>query len=288
MIVGTGLSGLVGSRIQELLTGYEFEDISRKTGTNITDKEAVLARIERSDAEIVLHMAAKADVDGCEAEMHAGEGSEAWQINVIGTENVVAAVKATGKRLIAISTDFVFDGENTPHGGYTEDDEPDPINWYAKTKWEAEERIQNEDIDYCIARIAYPYRACYEKKDFFRAMKSRLENNQPIAGVTDHTFCPTYIDDIANGLKSLFEHQVTGIYHLTGSDAISPYEAAMTIADIFGLDTNLISPTTRAEYFQGKAPRPFNLMMNNDKIKTLGVVMKGFREGLEEVKKQIG
>src|SRR6185437_1834106 len=101
--------------------------------------------------------AAKVDVDGCEQDKHLGEDGEAWQINVVGTENVVAAVKATGKRLIFISTDFVFDGENPPHGGYTETDTPSPINWYGQTKYEAEQRVLNEDIASCVVRIAYPY-----------------------------------------------------------------------------------------------------------------------------------
>src|SRR5690349_7159093 len=142
-IAGTGLSGLVGSRIQELLKNYEFEDISRRTGTNITDKEAVLHRIKNSNADVVLHLAAKADVDGCETDKHLGEKGEAWQINVVGTENVVAAVKETRKKLMYISTDFVFDGEKSPYGGYSEQDDPNPINWYAQTKYEAEQRVEN-------------------------------------------------------------------------------------------------------------------------------------------------
>jgi len=286
-IVGTGLSGLVGSRIQELLTDYEFEDISRRTGTNITDKEAVLNRIKNSPAEVVLHLAAKANVDACEQDKHLGENGEAWQINVVGTENVVAAVKATGKRLIFISTDFVFDGENPPVGGYTELDIPSPINWYAQTKYEAEQRVLNEDIASCVVRIAYPYRAAFEKNDFMRAIKNRLENNQPIAGVIDHTFCPTFTDDIALALDLLITENATGMYHVTGSEKLSPYDGAMTIAEVWNLDKSFISETTRAEYFKDKAVRPFNLSMNNDKLKQLGIHPSTFQEGLRKIKNQL-
>lgn len=286
-IIGTGLSGLVGSRIQELLKDHEFEDISRKTGTNITDKEAVLDRIKHSHADVVLHLAAKADVDGCELDKHLGEKGKAWQINVVGTEHVVAAVKATSKHLMYISTDFVFDGENPPIGGYTEDDEPHPINWYAQTKYEGEQRVLNEEIASTIVRIAYPYRASFEKNDFYRAIKSRLEIGQSIAGVIDHTFCPTFIDDLAFALDTLIKEKAKGIYHVTGSEKLSPYDAAVTIAEVFDLDKHLISETTRAEYFKNKAVRPFDLSMNNDRIRSLGVQMRGFRESLEEVRKQL-
>jgi dTDP-4-dehydrorhamnose reductase len=287
-IIGTGLSGLVGSRIVELLKDeLSFEDISRKTGTDILDGKGILERIQNSDTDTVIHMAAYTHVDEAEQEKELGANSQSWKINVIGTENVVAACKATGKRLIYISTDFVFDGENTPAKGYSEEDTPHPINWYAMTKHEGEKRVSQSNIPWAIVRIAYPYRADFEKNDFFRAMKQRLIEGKHIAGVTDHIFCPTFIDDIAHALGILCKTNTTGIYHATGSEALSPNEAAHAIAEVFGLDTSLITATTREEYFKGKAQRPFDLSMNNGKIKLLGVQMRGFREGLQEIKKQI-
>lgn len=287
-IIGTGLSGLVGSRIVELLSSsYEFEDISRKTGTDITDADAVRSKIGNSDAPIVLHLAAYTNVDGAEEQKDLGESSDPWKINVVGTQNVVKAAEATAKKLIYVSTDFVFDGENTPEKGYTEKDSPNPINWYAKTKYEGEKVIQNSLVPWIIMRIAYPYRASFEKNDFFRAIKKRLEEKKPIAGVSDHKFCPTFIDDIANALDVLIKNNSTGIYHVTGSQALSPYEAALKIAEAFNLDRKLITQTTREEYFKDKALRPFDLSMNNDKINSLGISLKSFEKGLEEIKIQL-
>lgn len=287
-IIGTGLSGLVGSRVVELLgQDYDFEDISRKTGTDITDGNAVLERLQKSDAEWVIHMAAYTNVDGAEAEKDLKEQSESWKINVLGTENVVRAAEKTGKKIVYISTDFVFDGENAPKGGYTEEDTPNPINWYATTKHEGELRIQQSHAPWIITRIAYPYRAKFEKNDFMRAMKGRLEQGLGIKAITDHIYSPTFIDDVSFALDALLQQDARGIYHVTGSQFLSPHDAAMSIASEFGLDKNLIGTTTRDEYFSGKAKRPFDLSMNNAKIKSLGVVMKGFTEGLREIKKQL-
>lgn len=287
-IIGTGLSGLVGSRVVDLLDStYEFEDISRKTGTDISDADAVLSRLQNSSAEWVIHMAAYTHVDGAEEQKALGEKSEAWQVNVVGTEHVVQAVQQTGKKLLFLSTDFVFDGAHTPPSGYTEEDAPNPVNWYAQTKYEAELRVQHAGIPSVVARIAYPYRARFDKNDFMRAIKNRLSQGQEIQAVTDHLFCPTFIDDIAVGIDALIEHNAQGIYHLTGSQSLSPYDASLLIAQTFALDTKLIKPTTRAEYFAGKAERPFDLSMNNDKIKSLGIKIKGFQEGLEEIKRQL-
>ena len=136
-IFGTGLSGLLGTRIVELLQAtHAFSDNSRANGVDITDSEQIRKAINSSDAEVVLHLAAYTNVKAAELERDLGEQSESWKINVIGTENVARACKEAGKKLIFTSSDMVFDGENTPEGGYTEEAKPHPLSWYAKTKYE--------------------------------------------------------------------------------------------------------------------------------------------------------
>ncbi len=149
------MSGLVGSRVQELLSSrYEFENISRSTGVDITNVSQVLESIKNTDAKIVLHMAAKTDVDGCEREKDLGEDSDAWKINVIGTKNIAKACFDTGKKIIYISTDFVFDGEIGENEFYNESSAPNPLNFYAKTKYhEGNKHIDEFDSDVCIKCI---------------------------------------------------------------------------------------------------------------------------------------
>lgn len=287
-IIGIGITGLVGSRITELLSDkYEFINLSYETGIDISKKETLDVIKDYKDANYVLHLAAKADVDGCEADKELGEEGPAWKINVIGTQNVSDYCRDLGKKIIYISTDFAFDGTLPAGEKYSEEDIPNPVNWYAKTKYEGEKVIEKSGADYAIARIAYPYRAKFElRKDFFRAILDNLKVGKEIRGVTDHIFTPTFIDDIAYGLDKLIENDAKGIYHLVGSEALTPYEAAIKIAEVFDLDKSLILKTTREEYFAGKAKRPFNVALKNDKIKQLGVEMKGFAEGLLEVKSQ--
>ena len=287
-IIGTGLSGLVGSRIVELLGhDFEFEDISRKTGTDIADKTAVLARLQNSDAEFVLHLAAYTNVDEAEKEKDFKEQSAAWRINVEGTKHILSACQKTGKHLIHFSTDMVFPGTKELPERYTEEDATGAVGWYATTKEEAEKVIKSAQIPWTILRIAYPYRAHFEKKEYVRMFKQLLEEGREIQTVTDHYFTPTFIDDLANILQLVFNKKLTGIYHAGGKDSISPYDAAMQVAKTFGLPTNLIGKTTRSDYFAGKAPRAFNLSLNSDKIKGLGIPLRSFEDGLEEIKKQI-
>lgn len=287
-IIGTGLSGLVGSRVVELLgQEFEFEDISRKTGTDILDKEAVTNRIKNFDAQYVLHLAAYTNVDEAEKEKDLGEKSIAWRMNVGGTKDVLEAVESTGKHLIYISTDMVFPGTKPLPEKYTEEDATGPVGWYATTKCEAEKVVQQAKVPWTILRIAYPYRANYEKKEYVRIFKTLLEEGREIKAVSDHYFTPTFIDDLAGVFSHIFRTNLTGIYHVSGKTSISPFDAAIKIAEVFHLDKNLVSKTTREEFFKDKAPRAFNLSLSSAKIEKLGVSLSNFEEGLEEIKKQL-
>jgi dTDP-4-dehydrorhamnose reductase len=278
-ILGTGLSGLVGSRIVELLSSkYEFDSSTE----DITNRDLISKRVKGSDASIVLHLAAKTDVDGCEKDKEKREEGDAWRINVVGTKNIANVCLQTNKKLIYISTDFVFDGEK--EDGYEETDSPNPINWYGKTKYEGEVKIQESGVEFIIARISYPYRARYDlKKDFVRGLIERLRNSQPLTMVTDHIMNPTFVDDIAYALDFLIQKNETGIFHVVGNQPISPYDAGILISKTLGLPNPKISKTTREEFFKGRAPRGFNLYLKNDKIKRLGINMRSFEEGLREI-----
>jgi len=145
--------------------------------------------------------------------------------------------------------------------------------------------VRKSGLQFLIIRLAYPYqqKEFALKKDFVHAIAGRLKNNQPVSAVTDHIMTPTFLDDFATSIDVLIENNATGIYHVVGSQSLSPHEAALKIAEKFDLDKSLITRTTRAEYFKDKATRPFNLSINNGKIEKLGVHMKTFSEGLKVI-----
>lgn len=287
-ILGTGLNGLVGSRIVELLSDkYQFENISRSTGVDIQDRESISEKIKASDAQIVLHLAAKTDVDSCEKDKVLGQNGEAWKINVDGTKNIVEACSQLGKKIIYISTDFVFDGENCPADGYSEDNLANPVNWYGQTKYEGEKNVQNLKAPWIIARIAYPYRADFVKSDFLRAILKRLQDKKTVVAIADSVFTPTFIDDIAFALDALIRNNSQGIFHVVGNQSLSPYDAALLIAEVFGFNKDLITETTRKEFFKDRAQRSFQLRLKNDKIEKLDIKMRSFEEGIREIKSQI-
>lgn len=285
-ILATGLSGLVGSRIQELLRNkYQFENLSLDKGVDITDSEKIISLITSSNASLFLHLAAKTDVDGCEKDKPLGISGDAWKINVEGTKNIVDACTKSGKKIIYISTDFIFDGGKEEP--YTEDDNQNPINWYGQTKFEGEKIVSNSSLPFAILRIAYPYRANFQKKDFIRVLIDKLKNREKLKLVADHIMTPTFVDDLLNVLDSIIRNNLTGVFHAVGSQFVSPFEVGVILSDIYGFDKNLLQKTTREDFFKNRASRPFNLALKNDKIQKLGIKMKTLEEGLFEIRKQL-
>lgn len=271
----TGGSGLVGSRIMELL-GSDFTFISiAQEDMEITNKDSVYANLKDKQFDLFLHLAAYTNVDGAETDQET-----AFDVNVNGTKNVFEIVSGMKKDFLQISTDFVFDGINPP---FTESSPRNPLSVYGKTKAEAEEVVDGKAM---IVRIAYPYRAEYDlRPDFVRGIKKRLEGKLPLMGITDSVFTPTFIDDIAYGLRYLFNNYSPEIFHLVGSSSLTPRDAFIKIAETFGLDTSLIGSTTYDEFFKGKAKRPKNCKIVS--TKNLQITMKSFDEGLQEMKKQL-
>jgi len=284
-ILGTGLSGLVGSRVVELLSkDYSFENLSLETGVDITNKESVDEYFSRSDAEWVFHFAAYTDVQGAEKERGLGEKSMAWKINVAATEHIIENCKKLGKKLLYVDTDYAFDGKKRV---YTEEDPPHPLGWYGITKYEGAKRVLTLGENGLVMRIANPYRANpVGKKDFVHKIMERLQSGQDVLAATDQLFVPTFIDDIAYAVRVLITVSASGIYHVVGSTALSPYAAAREIAEVFQLDTSHVKSTTFRTMFADRAPVPQYAGLKNDKISSLGVSMRTFEDGLKEAQKQ--
>lgn len=284
-ILGTGLSGLVGSRVTELLSSdFTFENLSLETGVDITNKTSVDAYFAKSAAPWVFHMAAYTDVQGAENERVLGENSMAWKVNVQATQNIVDNCRKFEKRLLYIDTDYAFDGKKK---SYTEEDIPNPLGWYALTKSEGAKRVLALGDMGLVIRISNPYRAHpVGKKDFVHKMLERLGSGQEIKAPKNQLFSPTFIDDIAASLQVLVPMGASGIYHVVSAPALSPYEAAVILAGTYGYEKKLVLPVSFLEMFASRAPTPQYAALLNDKIKSLGVLMHSFAEGIREVKKQ--
>lgn len=282
-IIGSGLSGLVGSRMVELLSSqFEFENLDITSGINILNLNEIEPKIANSKAETFIHLAAFTDVNAAWQERNNKKGL-CYQINVLGTANIAKLCQKYHKFLIHFSTDFVFDG-NKPIP-YTEEDKPNPIEWYGQTKFLAEEEVESSGSKFCIVRIAFPFRENFtQKTDLLRKMIENLRNKNLYPMFYDQKITPTFIDDIVSGIKIISSKKPEGIFHLVGSTALSPYELAQKVAKMIGFDRGLIEKTSLSDYLKTHPEsRPYhqNLSLSNEKAKReLGIEMKTISEAL--------
>jgi len=265
----TGSEGMVGSRIVELLRNkIEFIPI-KQAQMDITDKNKVASVLNSINFDIFLHLAAYTNVDAAEKNKEL-----AYRVNALGTQNIFEIVSLKKKKMIYISTGFVFDGDNPP---YTEKSTPKPVSIYGETKYQGEQLLNNEAM---IVRFDYPYRNEFNlKKDFVRGIIGALKEGKKLSMVTDSLITPTFVDDIAQGLHYLIYHYSPEIYHLVGKNCLSPYEAGISIAKICRLDLSLITGVTYSKYFAGKAKRPQFAKITS--VKNTFTQMKSFEEGLQ-------
>lgn len=291
-IIGTGLSGLVGSRIVELLSDkFEFVDFSLDSGVNVLDVASLTTAFEKNkDAVAVLHLAAFTDTNAA-WEQKGNTSAICYQLNVEGTRNILNLAQKYNQQFIYISTDFIFDGNKTTP--YTETDIPSPIEWYGETKYLGEKVILDSGYsNYNISRITYPYRAKFDTKvDIVRKVLTKLQNGEPVKMFSDQICTYTFIDDIAKALEYFIDNKTTGTYHLVGSSSHSPYEMCLEVAKAFNLDQSLISASSLDEFIksqpEGSRPWQKTLITSNEKIKSLGLTFKTLAEGLEEIKTQM-
>lgn len=290
-ILGTGLSGLVGTRITELLSHkFDFQNLDLTTGIDITDKKQLAGELAKSEADTLIHLAAFTDVNQA-WEQRGDKKGLCYRVNVVGTLNIAELCSQHQKYLVYFSTDFVFDGKKKT--AYKEDDQPEPIEWYGQTKLLGEEEIKKKTENFCILRIAFPYRAQFEPKvDLVRRMIKGFEEKSLYPMFTDQITTPTFIDDIVFGLEKVLESKPKGIYHLVASSFQSPYDLAIQIAEVFGFDKKLVKKGSLVEYqkTQLSSARPWHrsLALSNEKIRReLGIEMRTLKEGLEETKRQL-
>ena len=292
-ILVTGANGLLGQTIIRLLLEKQYEVIATGKGEDrvdansspgyiykdidITDGPAVERLIMEHRPSIIVHAAAMTQVDQCELNKQ-----DCYNINVTATRFIIDAAKAVNARLIFVSTDFIFDGNNGP---YNENDEPAPVNYYGSTKLVAEKAVMESGLDYAIARTILVYGSvpATGRTNIVGFVRQNLEANKPIKMVTDQVRTPTFVDDLAKGIILIIEKNGKGIYHLSGEQEMTPYDIAVETAKYFGLNEALISKASTDDIKQ-PAVRPAKTGFNISKAKKeLGYQPKSFREGLGDL-----
>jgi dTDP-4-dehydrorhamnose reductase len=212
---------------------------------DVTDAAAVDAAVAGFRPDLVLHAAAWTNVDGAEADP---EGAHA--VNAGGSRHVARAARRAGARLVAFSTDYVFDG--TAGDGYVESDPTGPRSVYGASKLAGERAVREEHPDAYVVRTAWVFAP--RGHNFVRTMLRLGRERDLLRVVDDQRGCPTYTGHLATATRQLLEACPPGTYHLAGGGACSWFELTGAIVADAGLEAR-VEPMSSAE-LDRPAPRP--------------------------------
>lgn len=284
-ILITGVSGLLGINLaSETMIEHDVIGMDRGKLVNapfqvlhedLSDLNSIPALLDSVRPAWLIHCAALADLDACE------EYPE--RAKVLNTELPAALAKACKTRGISlahISTDAVFDGQKS--GFYTEQDQPNPQNVYAKTKLDAEQAVATENPSAIIARVNFYGWSLSGRRSLAEFFYNNLTNNKSMSGFTDAIFCPMLVNDTARLLVKMLKQGLTGLYHLVGPQSMSKYQFGVEVARKFNLKEGGISPRS-IHTSNLSAKRSHNLSLSTNKLSTvLGEPIPEFSAGLQE------
>jgi dTDP-4-dehydrorhamnose reductase len=243
----TGATGFLGANIGAFLDGRAHRIGSARTeitGDELYDEyltgdlehpETLVAAIEARRPDVVIHAAALASHEACEA-----DPARAEQINAHAAGALSNAAARCGTRFVLISTDAVFDGER---GNYTETDEPHPTTVYGRTKLMGEQLVA-ENPDALIVRTNFFGWSPSGSRSILEFFVNELSAGRPVRGFTDFTTTSAYAQVLADVIWRLVQGDATGTFHVTSPDALTKHDFGIAVAQAFGLPTDLIAPST--------------------------------------------
>lgn len=272
-ILITGGNGMLGRTLAKTLAEHQIA-IADLPNCDITDPASLDKTMQAQQPDLIIHCAAMTQVDACEE-----KPDQAFKINETGSENVAKSAAKYNARLIAISTDYVFDGDAT--APYQEDHPTNPKTVYGKSKLAGERKIQEFCPNHLILRIAWLYGP--GGPSFLHTMLKLADGTRPqLKVVNDQSGNPTSTLAVANHIRLLLDHPgITGIMHLTCEGTATWFEFATEIFRQAKVKQAVIPCTT--EEFPRPAPRPHYSSLDNKRLRDCGLPpMPHWKDALAE------
>jgi len=271
-VLFAGGKGLLGTNIIPLLKN-RFDVVSLDIDEwDIADRKAGEAVVARERPDALVNCAAVTDVDGCEDKRELAE-----KVNSRGAAIIADICSEHRIKLVHISTDYVFDGTKTLP--YTEEDTPNPISFYGKTKLWGEEQVLAKAPSSLIIRSQWLYGE--GGRHFISKVIEIARERGSIEVVDDQRGSPTYAKDIAEPLSILIEKGESGIYHICNDGSCTWYELAQEVFMALGMDIQVTAVSSQA--LNRKAARPAYSVFDTKKVRdATGIIMRSWQEALRE------
>jgi dTDP-4-dehydrorhamnose reductase len=269
----SGWDGLLGATLlPRLREGHEVQGFGIRD-SDVCDRVYIQDRVASFRPEVVLHLAAYTAVDRCEA-----EPEEAFRVNEEGSRTVALAAESVGALVIAISTDFVFDGESDRP--YREEDPTGPLSVYGRSKLAGEQAVAASASRWAVVRSAWLYGA--GGPNFVETILRLLSERETLSVVADQVGSPTHTEDLARALVILAQGGGHGVYHVVNRGQASWCDLAREAARLAGLDPARILPATTGEIGR-PAPRPRYSVLDSHRVqREFGLEFPTWEEALQQ------
>lgn len=269
-------SQTVSGKLPSVYANAVVDTVTHQT-LDIVDRHAVDGWFANyAPYDIVINAAAQTNVDGCEK-----AEAQVYRVNAHGPENLALAVNRTGGKLVHVSTDYVFSGnESTPR---KETDAVCPVSAYGRTKLAGEKLALDACPKTFVVRTAWLYGA--QGKNFVKTMLHLARNNGAIKVVNDQLGSPTNAADLADAILRLAATEDYGIYHAVNAGVCSWYDFACRIVDQKGIPCEK-TPLTSGEYksmFPASADRPAYSVLSTEKLAAaIGRPMRSWQAAIDD------
>jgi dTDP-4-dehydrorhamnose reductase len=271
-ILITGANGQLAREFQKLSGDprYEITAFDREH-LDIADPAAVASTLSRHNPNVLLNCAAYNFVDKAEECF-----DDAYRVNALGVKTLAAACRKNNILLVHYSSDYVFDG--TKEDFYTEEDEPNPLNRYGKSKLDGETFLREETDRFLLFRVSWVFGE--GEQNFLYKLSEWAKKNRVLKIVCDQISIPTYTKDIVNLSMFAIQKELRGLYHITNNGYASRYEVARYFLERLEMD-NLILPVA-SDYFPTPARRPYFSAMSNLRLSDkLNVAIPDWKLGID-------
>jgi dTDP-4-dehydrorhamnose reductase len=290
-ILITGGSGLLGKSLIETrkhgceivatyIGNYTMQDVDsiRYEKLDIRNKEDHDRLFKEFKPDVAIHTAGVGSPDY--AEQHR---EESHNINIGGARNILSCCEKHDSKLIFISSNGIYDGEKAP---YSEEDRAKPINYYGEIKLKTEEMIMDAGITHAIIRpiLMYGWNHPFERSNIATYCLARMTEGEKVSVYEDVFLTPLFSHSCAKAIWKVIEEDKYDIFNIAGAERSSIYQMIRKMADIFGLNSELIEPV-RQGHFNELVKRPRDTSFRTTKMRdVLGIEPISLYEGFTAMK----
>lgn len=269
-ILLTGRNGQVGWELERCLARAGDLAAFDHQGLDLGDPESIRRLVRELRPDLIVNAAAYTAVDRAESEPEL-----AFAVNATAPGVLAEEAKRLGALLIHYSTDYVFDG--TKAGPYTEDDVPNPLGVYGRSKLAGEQAVQASGCRHLILRTSWVYAS--RGRNFLLTMLKLGAERPELRVVDDQYGAPTWAHDIAAATGQLLADPPDGLFHLTAAGSTTWYGFACEIMRQAGFKP--VVRAIRTEDYPVAARRPANSRLDTARLRLArGIALPAWEESL--------